>query len=70
MKTQKTTLAALLFLLGLGLITGPQMLVSQAYADEDEGIVIEDEGGMDSSSISEESVEGDSESYPAGDSDD
>ncbi len=69
MKTQKMNVAALLFLLGLAVISGPQMLVAQTYADEDEGIVIEDEGGMDSSSISDDSVEGDSESYPAGDSD-
>jgi len=69
MKTQKTNVIALLFLLGLGLFMGPQTLISNTFAD-DEGVVIEDEGGMDSSSVTEESVEVDSESYPASESDD
>ncbi len=68
MKTQKMTLAALIFVLGLGLI-GSQIIINKTYAQDDEGVIIEDEGGMDSSSVPDETVEGDSESYPAGDSD-
>ena len=68
MKAIKTTLATFIFLLGLGILGNSNFLIPNAFAD-DEGIVIEDEGDLDSSPISEESVEDDSESYPVSDSD-
>ena len=70
MKTRKTTLIALLFLLALGLFAGSEVIISNAHAQEDDGIIIEDEGEMDSSSVTDQSVEDDSESYPASESDD
>ena len=68
MKAIKTSLATFIFLHGLGILGNSNFLISNAFAD-DEGIVIEDEGDLDSSPISEESVEDDSESYPVSDSD-
>ena len=65
MKTLKTMIAALLITFGLAVI-GPQAWITSVHA-EDKGIYVEDEGEVDSSSVPEESVEGDSESYPMSD---
>lgn len=77
MKAYKTTLAALLLTLGLGAISSSQLFISKAYADDDEGIVIDDEGAKTDSSTASDTSESsdagaadDSTSYPAGDSDD